>query len=81
MMARTPHDSVLSISPGMVESGEITGGETKVHQMNLSIGGEDKHDFNVRLHLISGEADLYMKSCEEGKPCGLSKEDLQRKPD
>lgn len=79
--ARSPRDKVLTISPGMVESGDIQGGEIKSHQMDFQFTKDDEHNFNVRLHLISGDADLYMKVCQPDKKCELTKTELTQAPD
>lgn len=48
----------LDIMPGMVEAGEIGGNTTQVRLMQIPEFNNSKHDFNVRLHIISGSADL-----------------------
>lgn len=60
----------------MVESGQIMGNETRSHKMELPMDKSDSHEFNVRLHLISGDADLYMKVCSPKVSCELTKEDM-----
>lgn len=65
----------------MTESGNMLGGEIKSHQMAFKFGVQDKHNFIARLHLISGEADLYMKVCQKNKNCELTKAELVQKPD
>ena len=51
--------TTVGISPGMVEAGEIKGDETKTYIMDIPEYHESvSHIFNVRLHLISGDADL-----------------------
>ena len=63
----------------MVESGELLGGEVKYHRMQFQEGDEDKHEFNVRLHLISGEADLFLKVCKPDQNCDLTKDEKTTK--
>lgn len=76
--ARVVQEKTLTIFPGMVESGEILGSEIKQHRMNFDFDKDDEHQFISRLHLITGEADLYMKLCPKLGPCELSKEELSQ---
>ena len=49
----------VGIKPGMVEAGEMIGNETKSHILDLSDFNQPiSHVLNVRLHLISGDADM-----------------------
>ena len=74
--ARTVRNNVLTIYPGMVESGWILGSEIKQHRMSFPFDKDDEHNFISRLHLITGEADLYMKLCPKSGLCELKKEEI-----
>lgn len=45
--------------------------------MKLDFDKDDEHNFIARLHIISGEADLYMKLCPKTGVCDLSKQDRE----
>lgn len=74
--ARTVQQKILTIYPGMVESGEILGSEIKQHRMTFPFDKDDEHSFITRLHLITGEADLYMKLCPKSGDCELTKDEI-----
>lgn len=63
----------------MVESGEVLGNQIKSHSMQLMSYTNDEHILNFRLHLITGEADLYLKMCQKNIPCRLTEKETSEK--
>ena len=64
--------------PGLVETGEMAGDETKGFRMvSLPPGGFiEEHDLINRLHIVSGEAELYFKACTDTDNCTLTADEL-----
>lgn len=62
----------------MVETGAIGGGELKTHIMSFSEDELTLHEFQFRLHLISGDADLYFKPCGQSTSeiCDISESEM-----
>ena len=64
--------------PGLVETGEMAGDEIKGYRM-VSMppdGFVEEHDLINRLHIVSGEAELYFKACIDSNNCFLTTDEL-----
>ena len=57
MSATAVEENEVFFRPGMVESSEIQGSDLKQHIMPFE-SDDSEHNFHVRLHIISGSADL-----------------------
>lgn len=60
--------------PGIVEMGEIDASDVMAYRMGAytAPGEVEFHDLVPRLHIISGEADLFFKVCSEEDSCMIT---------
>ena len=66
-----------NIQPGYIESGSLVQGEVKNHVMIIESTQATFNDFLIRLHLLSGDAELYFKACPNYFECEITVKDLK----
>jgi hypothetical protein len=65
-----------SIHPGYIESGSVGSGVLKNFLLTVPNDEPSFNRFSVRLHLVSGDAELYFKACDSVVSCKIEDKDL-----